>query len=559
VVDYDTGLVTMRVELAGKLQRWDRNDADGDATREEVEVGETFADGSAVIARWQPQTIGSTAGSVAKSPSPLRVDLLPLLQDMIVPTTLRFTFRGATYEDRDGSLYRDVDPQTGAGLYSGTIDYARASVVLEDWGGGGSNQISITSLVTAYGEWNVNEVFFRTPGSPIQVGELSLLATAADGELLDGQAQFNGTIEGADLEGEIDYSTGVASVRFGELVADSSLTAAEKQQPWYDPANVDGDGNIWRPRPVLPSTCRFNTVVLTSLPLDAELLGLDPVRLPPDGRVPIYRPAQVAVVHHTAKTPWPLGTTAGDTLDVGRTRLALLRVEDVAGTRLPAEDITTDLNAGTVTIDATADLSTYAEPLYAVHRVEDMVLISDVQIGGQITIIGQLSHDYPAGDTYASSALIAGDLQARWANLFDQATWTNEWSDDLIGDETTAQYNATLYPLTVTNRGAITERWALIMTGATTFRVVGESVGEIMTGTTAEDLAPVNPNTGVPYFTLDAAGWGSGWSAGNVLRVNTIGANTPIWLARTVLQGQAEGQDFQFRLQVRGNVNADPA
>jgi hypothetical protein len=188
-----------------------------------------------------------------------------------------------------------------------------------------------------------------------------------------------------------------------------------------------------------------------------------------------------------------------------------------------------------------------------------MVLISDVQIGGQITIIGQLSHDYPAGETLVSSALIGGDLQARWTNLFEQSTWTGEWSDSLIGSEPTASYNSTTYPLEVTNRGTITERWALIFTTSTNFRVVGESVGEIMTGNTAENLAPLNPNTGVPYFELMAAGWGSGWSAGNVLRVNTIGCNSPIWLARTVLQGEAQGQDFQFRLQLRGNVNAEPA
>lgn len=554
-IDYDTGLVTTRVELEGKLQRWERNDADGDATWKEVEVGETFADGAAVIARWQPQVIASTSDSVSRSPSPLALNLLPLLQDQIVPGTLRFTFRGSTFEDRDGSLYRDVDPQTGAGFYSGTIDYARASVVLEDWGEGGSNQISIESLVTVYGEWTVYDVFFRTPGSPIQVGELTLLATTADGELLSGQAQFNATITGDSLEGEVDYSTGVTSARFGELVDDSTLTTEEKNEPWYDPADVE-NGMIWRPRAVLPSTARFNTVVLTSLPLDAELLGLDPVRLPPDGRVPIYRPANVAVVHHTAKTAWPLNTQPGDTLDVGRTRLALLHVEDANGTRLSDAEVAADLDAGTVTLDAGADLSPYSEPLYAVHRIEDMVLIGDVQIGGTLTLVGQLSHDYPAEETLVSSALIAGDLQARWANLFDQATWTNDWSDSLIGDETAAEYNATTYPLEVTNRGAITERWALIFTGSTTFKVVGENIGQIGVGNINELTAPNNPNTGVPYFTIPALGWGQGWSTGNVLRFNTIGANAPIWLARTVLQGKPSSDSFQFRLQVRGNVNA---
>ncbi|RAH37408.1 hypothetical protein [Halomonas sp. SL1] len=560
-IDYNTGLVTLDVEKVSDITVYENNDDEGtNRSREwkERTIEDQFAAGSAVIARYQPQVLATTSGSVSRSPSPLNVDLLPLLQDRIVPGTLRLTFRGETFEDRDGSLYRDVDPQTGAGIYSGTIDYTDASVVLEDWGPSGSNQVGISSLVTVYGDWTIYRASFRTPGSPVQVGELTLLATAADGELLTAQADFSGALVGDQIEGTIDYSTGVATARFGALVADSSLTAAEKNEPWYDPADVDVDGNIWRPRAVLPSTCRFNTVVLTSLPLDAELLGLDPVRLPPDGRVPIYRPANVAVVHHTAKTAWPIGTTPGDTLDVGRTRLALAYVEDAEGTHVPDTEIIADLDAGTVTLAGTADLSGLVEPLYAVHRVEDMALIGDVQIDGTLTFIGQLSHDYPADETLVSSALIAGDLQARVANLFDQATWTNEWSDDLIGDETTVSYNDTTYPITVTNRGTITERWALIFTSSTTYRVVGESVGEIMSGSTAESLVPTNPNTGVPYFTLDAAGWGSGWSAGNVLRFNTVGANAPLWLARTVLQGEAQGSDFQFRLQVRGNVNADP-
>ena len=39
--------------------------------------------------------------------------------------------------------------------------------------------------------------------------------------------------------------------------------------------------------PVIPLLLRYNAVVFTSLPLDATLLGLDPVRLPADGRVPV--------------------------------------------------------------------------------------------------------------------------------------------------------------------------------------------------------------------------------------------------------------------------------
>src|SRR5690606_32287326 len=86
--------------------------------------------------------------------------------------------------------------------------------------------------------------------------------------------------------------------------------------------------------PILPDTLVFNCVILTYLPLDADQLGLDPVRLPLDGRVPIFRVGDVVVVHHTASTNFANPAVAGSTLDVGRTRLASLIVEDAVGTEI---------------------------------------------------------------------------------------------------------------------------------------------------------------------------------------------------------------------------------
>jgi hypothetical protein len=204
-INYENGAVTLKVEAVNEVQEFERTSGDSATTWNNKTVTDEFTSGSAIIARWQPQIIASTAGSVQRNPNPLTVSLLPMIQDMVVPTTLRFTFRGSTYEDRDGSLYRDVDPNTGAGFLSGSIDYTKAEVVLEDWGDSGSNSISITSLVTVFGNWTIYDAFFRTPGSPVKVGELSLLATTADGVLLDGQAQFDGTIASTSLDGLIDY------------------------------------------------------------------------------------------------------------------------------------------------------------------------------------------------------------------------------------------------------------------------------------------------------------------------------------------------------------------
>lgn len=553
-IDYATGSVTFQAEPTHTQTYYVDNEGSTQGWHEQ-EVTDTFAAGAAVYAGHTPDSASPSENRVEKPLPPLTVRLIPHLQDSVVPGTLRFTFRGETYLDRDGALYRNPDAQ-GAGLYAGTIDYQTGRAVITTWANGGDSAITVDSLVSTFGTWTIAAARFRTPGSPIQPGGFTVSATTADGRLLSGQGDFAGTLSGDEITGLINYDTGVVDLRFGAAVLDSSLSAADKAAPWYDPAAVDELGYVWRPTQVIPSTARFNTVVLTNLPLDAELLGLDPVRLPPDGRVPIYRPANVAVIHHTARTAWPIGTAAGDSLDVGRTRLALAHVEDASGAALPASDYTTELDAGTLTLSATAELAGYTEPLYAVHRVEDMVLVSDVQISGQLTLAGQLSHAYPAGETLVSSAMIAGDLQARATAPFDQTTWTNTWSDSRIGSDTTATYNATTYPIAVTNRGTITERWALIFTSTTSYRVVGESVGQIGTGTINEPLAIHNPNTGVAYFALDALGWGTGWAAGNVLRFNTLGANAPVWLARTVLQGPAEGDDFTFRLQVRGNVDA---
>ena len=67
----------------------------------------------------------------------------------------------------------------------------------------------------------------------------------------------------------VSFETGVVRVMFGKRVADTSLTAAEKSESWYDAAAVDDDGMIWRPTQIIPSTARFNAVVLTTLPHQA--------------------------------------------------------------------------------------------------------------------------------------------------------------------------------------------------------------------------------------------------------------------------------------------------
>jgi hypothetical protein len=140
--------------------------------------------------------------------------------------------------------------------------------------------------------------------------------------------------------------------------------------------------------------------------------------------------------------------------------------------------------------------------------------------------------------------------------VFDQSTWTGVWSDVVIGSEATASYNSTVYPVEITNAGGITERWFVRFTSTTAFELVGEHVGIIAQGNVTTDLAPVNPVTGVPYLLVRKEGWGSGWSVGNILRINTIGAQFPLYVVRTVQQGPETITNDNFTLLVRGDVDA---
>lgn len=481
----------------------------------------------------------------------LQVDLTPRYGEVIKEGSVMFDHGGRRIIDRLGLLYTNIDHTTGAGQQVGTFDYNNGIASLTNWLPGAGNTPQLKSLLTSVGGQHVDEVTFRTPGAPLRVGSLYISATTlVGGELIDIVASNTGIIDGSRMRGTVNYETGIVRVQFGEYVPSGSV----QNEPWFDPEEVREDGTIWKPVSVLAETIRYNCVVLSYLPLDADLIGLDPVRLPSDGRVPVFRNGDIAVVHNTKKTAFPSGVTAGQSLFVERTRLSRLWLEDATGKVLPENRYQVDLDAGTVTLATPLDLTGFTQPLVAVHRIEDMSLVTDVEISGQLTLARPLSHDYDT-DSVVSSALIAGDIWSRVRNVFDQKTWTGEFRDTRIGDETAAQYNATDFPLQVTNRGAIEQRWAIVFTGSTSFKVIGEHVGQIATGDTNTECAPINPNTKVPYFRLNPLGWGSGWATNNVLRFNTQGANFPIWVIRTVLQSVAAQNEDQFELQLRGNVN----
>lgn len=478
---------------------------------------------------------------------PVRVDLTRTSTAELVAGSVAFTLAGERFTERNGTLY--IRPQiTGAATAAGTIDYTTGVATPNLWTRGAALGLAVQAAVIKLGDWVSYSAYFRTAGSPLRPASTYVQVTALDGTLLSATSDTNGEIESTYVHGSVEQSMGVVSLLFGEW-----LTAAGNEgEPWYDPDLVVGS-LVLKPKPIQPQTLRYSTVVITNLPLSADILGLDPVRLPSDGRVPIYRPADVAVIHHTASLN--AGTpTAGQEFSVGRTGLSAIWLEDSNRKKLAANLYAVDLDAGTVEMDAALSLTGYVPPIAVRHRIEEMLLITDVQINGLLGISAPLLRTYPVG-SQVSSALLFGDLFARVENVFDQATWTGVWSNTVIGAGATAQFNDVDFPIEVLNGTAVNERWrANVLTGATSVQIIGENLGVLGTFPMSADIAPINILTGEPYFVIREEGWGGGWSVGNQFRFNTVAAGAGFWLARTVLAGASLAGD-SFDAQLRGDAD----
>jgi hypothetical protein len=446
----------------------------------------------------------------------------------------------------DNTLSQDPSATTGVGTPVGSVSPALGACFLSGWPVGAAPTVLnargmiVPPNVGVEAPFTSFETIFRTASTPIRPGSFSVLGTMMDGTTFNVTAGTDGKINGTRVKGRIDYEYGLVELFFVNPAGDSGMNK--------DLSFLGIPGLAVIPVDLVRlNSIRYNAVSFSYLPLDAELLGIDPVRLPSDGRVPIFRPGGFAVVGHTGEITQTVANS--DVVNCGRVRLSRVRVIGNDGIVINT-GYTAGLEAGTVTF---TDVAGYSQPVTIQHRIEDMGVVRQTDINGEITFTRPLTHNYPLG-SYLSSALIAGDLFARVPLVFDQTTWNGTFSDT-PGTPATATFNNVTYPITVSNRGALTERWAVQFVNSTSFNIIGENTGVIATGNTSTDCAPINPNTGVPYFTIPALGWGSGWATGNVLRFNTIGAMFPVWVVRTVQQGPETVPDDQFTLLVRGDVD----
>ena len=467
---------------------------------------------------------------------------------------LRFALGGKNYvQAANNSLAYDVSPTTGLGTPAGSVTPATGTAVITAWTNNASPLTSSFASVIApptassASPFKAYSSFFRVASVPVRPSSFTVAGTMGDGTTtFSVTSDADGKINGDTVKGIIDYEFGLV-----ELYFVTPVVAPEDATVDLSYLGIAGVSTV-KLDLVQLNTLRYNAVSYSYLPLDADILGIDPVRLPSDGRVPIFRPGGFVVVGHTGEITATVSNA--QVINCARVRLSRARVIGADGVVINT-GYTADLEAGTVTF---TDVSGYSQPVTVQHRIEDMAVVRETQINGEISFTRALTHDYPLG-SYVSSALIAGgngDMFARVSLLFDQATWSGTFVDAISGSPATGTFNSAQYPIVVTNRGARTERWVVQFTSSTAFSVIGENVGVIAVGTINSNCAPQNPATSVPYFTIPALGWGSGWSAGNVLRFNTVGAEFPVWVVRTVQQGPETVPNDSFTILIRGDVNA---
>ncbi|MFB2539129.1 hypothetical protein [Acinetobacter sp. c3-l95] len=449
-----------------------------------------------------------------------------VLSDFIVPSSLSFVVDNVQCFDKNGDIFKDLNPNTGTGTKIGTINYQTNEVTLPNWQGAGV--VTLKSLVSSIDLNPVTSVTFRTSTAPIRPNSLQIRATALDGTKVSVIADTSGKINSEWVKGTVNAEQGVVDVEFGKMIP---VTDEMRQSPNFD-AEAVVDGKIWQAKPVIAESVLYNAVGYSYLPIDSSIVKIDTVRLPQDGRVPIFRRGDSILISNKQTQNLGSAFTAGQTIQLDKKDLDRICLVDSQDKPVLANLWDYDLDAGSITFATPLDLSGYALPLQAHLIQEERNRIIKADIDGTLSLNFPLKRDYQIKGTYVSSLLIGGDLQVRVSVPFTQRNWTNLWQDEPIGDQLLSRLNVKDYPIKLTDDGAITERWLIKWVSGSQFELYGETLGFVQKTDTLQDLAPINPSTKKPYFTIPRQAFGNDapWASQDVIRFNTWGTLLPMWV-----------------------------
>ncbi|MBF5006356.1 hypothetical protein [Diaphorobacter caeni] len=490
------------------------------------------------------------------------IDLCPYTTHLIVPNSVLFRWMGTMYRDQDGIIYRGWTDTT-AGIACGKINYESGLVTIYDYvvGGTGPSDFQLLSLWTQATQWTTASLFFNTDASPLRAGQGGFVLSVVDtqGTTLWANVDANGSITGLHMRGKVDFARGGVELQFGDFVPDTSLTPEQKAEWWYAAADVGvvETGKVWRPWPVLPSTLSYSAVSLIFLPVDVDLMGIDPAALPADGRVIFAHDGDTATTAQNYYGP-EFEPAVGMVYNVGHERLSLTQVVGADGAEI-FTGYEEDLDAGTVRF---TDLTDYPAKVRVNARTEVYSQLAEVRIDGRVRLKNPIGYAFPAGAIF-STALRQGDRFARVSRFYSQKTWDGiKWYDGIdpgIG-EAIGKYQADVVLIEVNNLGTITQRWGFkFRNDGVTFDLIGDKLGLIATGTVNQNFSPPNPQAGgAPYLTVRASGWSGGFTNNNAQFIDTIGAEAQIGLVRCIQPGSPAGPSDSFWIVQRGDSGNPP-
>jgi hypothetical protein len=173
-------------------------------------------------------------------------------------------------------------------------------------------------------------------------------------------------------------------------------------------------------------------------------------------------------------------------------------------------------------------------------RITDMADVDDdsgneeyVTIDGAPSVVGDvvtltitpaLAFSYSASDS-------------RVMNVYEPADDVVATAEDLV--VTSAAGTFDVDNLLAHNVGGVEDDWTLTFTSGTAFNIVGANAGAQGAGSIGAGAAPNNSDFSAPFFTLQAAGFGGTFLAGDTIEFTTHPAAVAIWMKRIVPAGTA--------------------
>lgn len=175
----------------------------------------------------------------------------------------------------------------------------------------------------------------------------------------------------------------------------------------------------------------------------------------------------------------------------------------------------------------TLHITNKASPTASTGAEEQVIVSGAPSVSGldvTLTLSAAVTNSFLAGAYVASVYVPAGDLVGSVDNWVETGTGT---------------YDEATYPVEVDAIGSAEQTWTLTFSDATTFTVVGDTVGSVGTGSVSADFTPTNSAVSKPWFTLRSAGFGGTWAAGNTIVFQTHPPAIAIWETRVVPAGAA--------------------